>query len=79
MISSRDIVSINELTLILKNISQCEVKRMTLPIKTVTSALKVKTYILTSIPASPIRFAAILEIMSVSTFITAVILDLHNK
>ena len=47
---------------------------MTLPIKTITSVLKVSTDIITN--NCPIGLAAILAIMSVSTFKTAVILYL---
>ena len=47
---------------------------MTLPIKTITSVLKVLTHIITSITARPIRLVFILVIMSVSTFKTAMIL-----
>jgi len=51
LISSSDFVGINELTLILKIIGQCDVKHiMTLPIKTITSVLKVSTYIITVRP-----------------------------
>jgi len=47
LISTSDSVSISELTLILKIIGQCDVKQiMILPIKTMTSVLKVSTYIL---------------------------------
>ena len=47
---------------------------MTLPLETIMSVLKVSTYIITSIPARSIGPTAILTIMFVSTFITAVIL-----
>jgi len=64
-----DIVSINKLTVILKNIGKCDVKHiMTLPIKRITSVLKVLTYIITNIKAHPIRLSVIIVIMSVSTF-----------
>jgi len=66
---------INGMTMILKIIGQCDVKHiMTLLIKTITSVLKVSTHIITSLLACPVRLAAILAIMSVSTFKTAVIL-----
>jgi hypothetical protein len=46
--------------------------------KTITPVLKISTYIITSITAHPVELAAILAIMSVSTFKTAAILfDLH--
>jgi len=49
LISSSYIVSINKITLILTIISQCEVKHdVTLPIKTITSILKVSTNIISS-------------------------------
>ena len=54
----------------LENIGQCDVKQMTLPIKTIMSVLKVSTYNITSITARPDELAAILAIMSV--------LVLHN-
>lgn len=47
---------------------------MTIQIKTITAVLKDLTYIITSISAFTIRLAVILEMMSVSTFITTVIL-----
>jgi hypothetical protein len=57
--------------LILKIIGQCDIKHiLTLLIKTIMSVLKISTYIITSV----VRLAAILAIMSVSTFKTAVIL-----
>ena len=72
LISMSDIFSIKELSLIPKNISQCDIKHfMTLPIKTITSVQKVTTYIITSIAAHLIGLAVI---MSVSTFKTTVIL-----
>ena len=72
---SHDIVSINELTPILKIIGQFEVKYpKTLSINTITSVLNVSTYIITTITAWPFGLAAILAIMSISTFTTAVIL-----
>lgn len=61
LISMSDIVSINNLTLILKNISQYDVTLSCLiPIKTITSVLKVS-----SIIAHPIELAQILAITSV--------------
>jgi len=41
---------------------------MMLLMKTITAVLKVLTYIITSITTLPVRLAAILVIMSVSTF-----------
>jgi hypothetical protein len=59
----------------LKIIGQRDVKHiMTLMVKIITSVLNVSTYIITSITVGLIRLAAILSIMSVSTFITAVFL-----
>jgi hypothetical protein len=73
LISPSDIVSINRLTLILKTISQCDVKHiMMLQIKTIMWVLEVSTYIIISIIARPIILTVILVIMSVSTFKTAV-------
>jgi len=47
--------------MILKIISQCDVKHIiTLLIKTITSALNVSTYIITSVTACPIRLAVVL-------------------
>jgi hypothetical protein len=70
-----DIVSMNELTLILKIISQRDIKCiLTFPIKTIATVLKVLTYIITSITACPIGLAARLAIMSVSTSVTVIIL-----
>ena len=67
------------LILILKFITQCEVKHIImLLIKTITSVLKVLKYIITSIIVSPLGLAALLEEMSVSTFITVVILYLSR-
>jgi len=58
-------------------ICQCDVKHiLALPIKTITSVLKASTYIITSIEAHPIRLAAVLVIMSVSTYETTVIIFL---
>ena len=72
----RDIVSINQLTLIVNIISQRDIKHfMTLLIyKNITSVLKVFTNI-TSITTRPIGLAAILLRMSVLTFKT----DILNK
>jgi hypothetical protein len=74
---SQMIFYINELTLILKIIGQCDVKHiMMLPFKTITWVLKVLTYYtITSIAACPTRLAMILVIMSVSTFQTDIILQ----
>ena len=59
----------------MKIIGQRDVKHiMTLLVKIITSVLNVSTYIITSITVGLIRLAAILSIMSVSTFITAVFL-----
>lgn len=67
MISPTDIVGINELSLILKIIGQCEVKHiLMLQIKTIINAV----HNITNITAHRIRLAAILVAMSVSTFIT---------
>ena len=69
-------VSMN-LTLTLKIICQCDIIHiMTLPIKIIMSDFKVLTYIITSISARPTGLAAILVIMSVSTFISDFILYL---
>jgi len=61
LISQGDIVSINELTLVLKIVRRCDnVKHiMTLTIKTLMSVLKVSTNIITSITDHPIGLAAI--------------------
>ena len=75
LIALSDVVSINEMTLILEIIGWFEVKHiMMLPVKTMTLVLKVSTYITTSITARPIRLAAILVIMSISTLKWTVIL-----
>ena len=59
----------------MKIIGQRDVKHiMTLMVKIITSVLNVSTNIITSITVGLIRLAAILSIMSVSTFITAVFL-----
>jgi hypothetical protein len=66
---------VQELTLILKIIGQCDIKHtLTSPIKSITPVMKISTYIITSITARPVRLAVILVIMSVSTFKTTVIL-----
>ena len=68
---------VQELTLILKIISQCDVKHIfMLLIKTIMAVMEILAYIITSITARPVRLAVILVIMSVSTFKTAVILDI---
>ena len=75
LISMSDVVSLKELTVILRNIGQCDVNSiMTSSIKTITSVLNVSTYIIISIT---IGCTEILAIMSVSTFKTAVILHLR--
>jgi len=69
-----DIVSLSEMTLILKFICQCDVKFiMTLLTKTIMSVLNVIIYIIICVTARPIRLAVILVIMSVSTFKTDII------
>ena len=69
-----------ELNLILKINSQCDVKHIsTSLIKTITPVLKILTYIITSIAAHPVGFAEIVVLMSVSTFKTAVILYISNR
>ena len=78
-ISPSDIItiSIKELTLIFKIISQCDVIYMyimSLPIKTLTSVFKISNNIITNIPTRSIILAAILVIMSVSTLKIALIL-----
>ena len=79
MISKTDCVRIDELAPILKIISQCDIKHiMALPIKTITSVFNVSTCIIISITAGPFGLDAILAIMSVSFFITAVILYLYH-
>jgi hypothetical protein len=71
---------VQELTLILKIISQCDIKHILMSlIKTIMSDLKILTYIITSFTACPVRLAAILAIMSVSTLKTAIILYLLMK
>ena len=74
LILPSDILNINKLTVILKMISQSDIKCiMTLSMNTIASVLKVSTYIITSITARPIRLAVILAVMSVSTIIIVVI------
>jgi len=51
---------------------------MMFPIKTIMSVFKVLIYIITSIATFPVRFTAILVIMSVSTFRSTVILYFRN-
>ena len=64
-----------ELTLILEIIGQGDGKHiLASTIKTITPVLKILTYIITSITASPVGLAAILSIMSVSIVKTTVIL-----
>jgi hypothetical protein len=66
---------VQEMTLILKIISQSDVKHiLTSHIKTITVVLKISTYIITGMTAPPVRLAAILDIMYVSTFKIAIIL-----
>ena len=72
---SFDSVSINEPTMTVNIIGQCDNKNITtLPTKTIMLVLNVLIYIITSITAHPIRLTVILAILSVSTFITAIIL-----
>ena len=74
LILPSDILNINKLTVILKMISQSDIKCiMTLSMNTIASVLKVSTYIITSITARPIRLAVILAVMSVSAIIIVVI------
>ena len=73
--SRNDTVSNNKLTVILKIIIHCGVKHiMTVLIKTITSVVNVSTFKL-----QLVRLAAILAIMSVSTFTAAVILYASPK
>ena len=75
LFSPSDTVNINNLSLTSEIISQRNVKHiMMLPIKTITSVLKVSTNIITSIAACSNRLSVI---MSVSTFKNAVILYIH--
>jgi hypothetical protein len=61
-------------------IVQCDVKQiMMTQIKTIMSALKALTNIITSIKACLIGLAVILVIISVSIFITAAILSILMK
>jgi hypothetical protein len=63
--------------LTLKIIGQCDVKHIvTSPIKTITSVLNVSTYIINNIAA--VGLAAILVIISVSTFKITIILYIPN-
>jgi hypothetical protein len=72
---SFDIFSINEMTAILKIFGQCDVKHlMTYPIKTITSDLKISTYIFTVITARPYRTCCDASETYVSTIISAVTL-----
>ena len=65
---------INRLTRIPKIVNHCDIKHvMTLPIKTITPVLKISTYIITSIAASPTGRAMILVIKYVEIFKTGVI------
>ena len=73
---SQMIFYINELTLILKIIGQCDVKHNDATNKkTITSCLNISTYIITT---CSIRLSVIHDVlaMSVSTFITVVLLHL---
>jgi hypothetical protein len=73
LFTNTDMVSIN--VLILNNVGQCDVKSWPLmPIKTITSVLKVSTCMITNMTARPIRLAEILMIMPISTIKAAVIL-----
>ena len=64
----------------LKIIGQVDVKHIRLlPIKTMRDVLKVLTNNITSITAHPNELAAILMIMSVSTFTTADILYIYSN
>ena len=66
------------LRLILKIIGQCDVIHiMTSLKKMIKSVVKISTYIITSITARNIGLPAILVIISVSTFITAVALYIY--
>ena len=54
---------VQELTVILKNTGQFDVKYiLTSPIKTITAVLKISTYIITSITAHTVRLAEDLHI-----------------
>jgi hypothetical protein len=75
LISPMGILYYQGLDIMLTIVGQCHVQRfMTLPKQTMTSALKVSKYIITSITARPIGFPLILEFMSFSTFITDIFL-----
>ena len=76
MILQSDIVSINLVILLLEIIGQCGIKyTIMLPIKIITSDLKVSIHINISITACQIGLALILAIISVSIFTPA---DLHT-
>jgi hypothetical protein len=78
LILMSDIFSNKELTLILTIIIPSDVKHIIMsPMKSITSDLKVATYIITQITARPIRLTEILAIMSVSTFKTDFILYVY--
>ena len=65
------------LTLILKIIGQLDIEHILMsPIKKMMPVLKISTYIITGITAHSVGLAAILAIMSVLTFKTAVFLCL---
>ena len=65
--------------LTLKIICQCDINyNMTLQVKTVMLVLKISTYIITSIPACPMGLTAIVAMISVSTFVTAIILSVKQ-
>ena len=71
VISPRDIVGIKRLNVILPISGQCDVERiMMLSINTISSVVKVLTYIFISIKVHPIGLTTILAIMSVSSFTT---------
>ena len=68
-------ISINELTLMQKIIGHCDVKhKYNVIVKAIMSDSKVSISIITITSAISIGLAAILVIMTVSTFITIVIL-----
>jgi len=81
LISSNDIVIIKWLTVILKIIGQCDIKHiMSLPTKRIIMpVLKVSTYITISIIARSLELVAILAVMSILNFITAIILHLSQQ
>jgi hypothetical protein len=73
-----NIVSINELTVMLKingrnDLSEFDITGSTLYIDRTTAVLKVEKYIIASITASPIGYAVVLLVMHVETFKTDVI------